>query len=220
MRVKHMFPTMQGEGSRAGQPAMFVRFSGCNLWGGTEATRDRGNGVCALWCDTDFHGGTSYTAEELAERVLQETAGWGGIPLVVLTGGEPMLQLQRPEGIHFLALLQPHCDLALETNGTIRIPGAVRALLDHVTVSPKREMAEHHLVHIQQRSGTDLKVVAPQWKPEQLREMDRWDFDHFYIQPLDDGKTAPSITAARALDVARELGWRVSVQTHKLVGME
>jgi organic radical activating enzyme len=220
LRVKEVFATMQGEGSRAGTPCVFVRLSGCNLWAGTQSTRLAGRGACAAWCDTDFHGGDQVDVVALVDDVLRLTDGWAQ-PAVVVSGGEPMLQLRRPAGEALVAGLQGQgVHVAVETNGTVAAD--VLAQLDHVTVSPKalgqrRAVAPVDLDHVLVRTGTDLKVVVPQWSVVALATMARWDFTHRYLQPLDDGDPARYVGAC--LHLAQRDGWRVSVQTHKLVGL-
>ena len=227
LTVKETFVTLQGEGSRAGQPAVFVRFAGCNLWSGFEKYRHKGRGECAAWCDTDFATGEPISPRKLVKRVVELSDGWA-TPFVVLTGGEPMLQLKRGTGQDFLALLESAgVAIAIETNGTIDVGDLYPSVIDHVTVSPKPLVGEEPGVglpgfdHIVQRRGTDLKVVVP--TPFDLDALSGWDFDHWFVQPMDrgevDGDKPGSHALIGAIKNAERLGWRVSIQTHKYVGL-
>ena len=203
--VKEMFLTLQGEGAQAGRRAVFLRLAGCNLWSGREA--DRAAAACNF-CDTDFVGtdginGGRYEADDLARRAALL---WGEAPYarVVVTGGEPSLQL---DGALIDALHGNGFEVAIETNGTLPAPAG----LDWICVSPKAG------TEIVQRSGNELKLVWPQpgIDPEALTA---WDFDHFLIQPMDcaDGEAA----LAAAVDyVMAHPRWRLSLQTHKLLGL-
>jgi 7-carboxy-7-deazaguanine synthase (Cx14CxxC type) len=203
--VKEIFLTLQGEGMQAGRRAVFLRFAGCNLWTGRE--RDRAAAQCNF-CDTDFVGtdgenGGRYEMAALADRVSELWAG-GERPLVVITGGEPMLQL---DAALIAALHAKGFELAVETNGTLPAPPGI----DWICVSPKAG------TQVVQRSGDELKLVWPQdgIDPEALAG---WDFRHFLIQPMDcaDGEAA----MAAAIDfVMRNPRWRLSLQTHKLLGL-
>jgi len=203
--VKEIFLTLQGEGMQAGRRAVFLRFAGCNLWTGRE--EDRAAARCTF-CDTDFVGmdgenGGRYDAEALADKVAS-LWGRGERPLVVITGGEPMLQLDSPliDALHARGF-----EIAVETNGTLLAPGG----LDWICVSPK---AGNEVV---QRSGNELKLVWPQpgIDPEALTG---WAFDHFLIQPLDGVDRAASEAAAIEF-VLNNPRWRLSLQTHKLLGL-
>jgi len=203
--VKEMFLTLQGEGMQAGRRAVFLRLAGCNLWSGRE--QDRVQARCTF-CDTDFVGtdgqnGGRYEAVPLAAaaRTL-----WGDKerPLVVITGGEPMLQL---DAVLVGALHDQGFEVAVETNGTLP---AVEGL-DWICVSPKAG------TQIVQRRGNELKLVWPQpgLDPAALLS---WEFEHFLIQPLDCADAA----AARAAAIDQVLAdprWRLSVQTHKMLGL-
>jgi 7-carboxy-7-deazaguanine synthase len=203
--VKEIFLTLQGEGMQAGRRAVFLRFAGCNLWSGRE--QDRASAQCRF-CDTDFvgtdgeHGGR-YEAEALAERVA---ALWGEAarPLVVVTGGEPMLQLDAPllDALHARGF-----EVAMESNGTL--PAA--AGLDWICVSPKAG------TEVVQRSGDELKLVWPQQGIDPASFL-VWDFRHFLIQPMDGPDREASIEAAIAYVMAHPR-WRLSLQTHKLLGL-
>ncbi|WP_114951943.1 7-carboxy-7-deazaguanine synthase [Sphingosinicella terrae] len=203
--VKEIFLTLQGEGMQAGRRAVFLRFAGCNLWSGREA--DRADAKCRF-CDTDFVGtdgsrGGRYEAEALAGEV---EALWGEAPrrLVVVTGGEPMLQLDEAliDALHARSF-----EVAVESNGTLPAPPG----LDWLCVSPK---AGNEVV---QRSGNELKLVWPQdaIDPDELV---RWDFDHFLIQPMDCADRQAALEAAVAFVMANPR-WELSLQTHKLLGL-
>jgi 7-carboxy-7-deazaguanine synthase (Cx14CxxC type) len=215
--VKEIFYTLQGEGQNAGRPAVFCRFSGCNLWTGRESDRHRA--VCQF-CDTDFigagpDGGRFAHASLLADAVLSRwplvEAGraTGGRPLVVCTGGEPLLQLDTAaiEALHVRGFA-----VAVETNGTQPAPAG----LDHVCVSPK---AGAPLVLTR---GNELKLVFPQPQPEaQPERFTMLDFERFFLQPMDTGDAAATranTQAALAYCLAHPQ-WRLSLQTHKLVGI-
>jgi 7-carboxy-7-deazaguanine synthase (Cx14CxxC type) len=203
--VKEMFLTLQGEGMQAGRRAVFLRLSGCNLWSGRE--KDRASATCTF-CDTDFVGtdgenGGRYAAAALAEQA-RALWGQGDRPLVVVTGGEPMLQLDPPL---ISALRGQGFEVAIETNGTLpAAPG-----LDWICVSPKAGS------QIVQRSGNELKLVWPQSgiDPEALLS---WEFDHFLIQPLDCADPAATRAAAISYVMANPR-WRLSLQAHKLLGL-
>jgi 7-carboxy-7-deazaguanine synthase len=206
--VKEIFLTLQGEGVHTGRRAVFLRFAGCNLWSGRE--QDRSNAVCRF-CDTDFvgtdgeGGGKFAVADTLAEAVA---AMWGdvtgGKPYVVVTGGEPLLQLDIAliEALH-----HRNFEIGVETNGTLpALPG-----IDWLCVSPK---AGSETV---QRSGNELKLIWPQ-PGSDAEVMSDWAFDHFLIQPMD----GPELEANRAASIAFILAnpkWRLSTQTHKILGI-
>jgi len=203
--VKEIFLTLQGEGMQAGRRAVFLRFAGCNLWTGRE--EDRADAQCRF-CDTDFVGmdgenGGRYEAGALAEMV----AGlWGESegPLVVITGGEPMLQL---DDALVAALHGRGFEIAVETNGTLAAPAG----LDWICVSPKAG------TEVVQRSGDELKLVWPQPGIDPAALM-AWDFRHFLIQPMDCADADAARAAAIAL-VMEDPRWRLSLQTHKLLGL-
>jgi 7-carboxy-7-deazaguanine synthase (Cx14CxxC type) len=204
--VKEIFLTLQGEGMQAGRRAVFLRFAGCNLWSGREA--DRGRAQCTF-CDTDFVGtdgenGGRYDAAALADRVLA-LWGEGPRPLVVMTGGEPLLQA---DGELIAALHARGFEVAVETNGTV---APAPAGIDWICVSPKAG------TEVVQRSGNELKLVWPQQGIDPA-ELARWSFDHFLIQPMDCADKQAS--AAAAIDfVLNHPRWRLSLQTHKLLGL-
>jgi len=205
--VKEIFLTLQGEGGQAGRPAVFCRFAGCNLWSGRE--QDRATAVCNF-CDTDFvgmdgpGGGRFATADDLAAAV---EAAWQGGPsdrLVVLTGGEPLLQLDEPL---IAALHGRGFSLALETNGTIAVPAGV----DWICVSPKADAP------LAQVSGHELKLVYPQVGVDPAR-FEGLSFERFLLQPMDGPARAENTQAAIAYCLAHPR-WRLSVQTHKYLGI-
>ncbi len=215
--VKEIFFTLQGEGANAGRPAVFCRFAGCNLWTGRE--QDRHKATCQF-CDTDFigtngpGGGRFATAEALAHAVAAKwpRSSLGGAPskrerpFVVCTGGEPLLQLDEAlvDALHARWF-----EIAVETNGTQVPPRGV----DHVCVSPK---AGAPLVL---RSGTELKLVYPQTQPEaQPERFEELDFQHFYLQPMDGPERAINTELAMRYCLERPQ-WRLSLQTHKLLGI-
>jgi 7-carboxy-7-deazaguanine synthase len=204
--VKEMFYTLQGEGARAGRAAVFVRFAGCNLWSGRE--QDRASAICQF-CDTEFvgtdgdGGGKFETAEALADAAAALWPG-GGAPYVVCTGGEPLLQLDAPL---IAALHARGFEIAIETNGTILAPAGI----DWVCVSPK---AGAELV---QRTGNELKLVYPQsgCDPSQFEDLR---FEHFFLSPMDSAAREANTQAAIAYCLAHPR-WRISLQTHKFIGL-
>ncbi len=208
--VKEIFYTLQGEGANAGRPAVFCRFAGCNLWTGREA--DRARAVCQF-CDTDFvgtdgpGGGSFSTAADLARAVRAAwpaTTAASAKPLVVCTGGEPLLQLDESA---IAALHAEGFEVAVETNGTQPAPAG----LDWICVSPK---AGAPLVLT---AGQELKLVFPQRgaEPERFREMA---FEHFFLQPMDGADRARNTTLAVDYCLAHP-EWRLSLQTHKMLGI-
>ncbi|MFC4291395.1 7-carboxy-7-deazaguanine synthase [Sphingorhabdus arenilitoris] len=208
--VKEIFLTLQGEGVQAGRRAVFLRFAGCNLWSGLE--RDRASAICQF-CDTDFVGmdgenGARYAdAAALADKVA---ALWGDGTdrrYVVMTGGEPMLQVDDA----LVAALHRHgFEVAMESNGTI----PAQADIDWICISPKAGS------EIVQRSGNELKLVWPQAGSD-AGAMAAWQFDHFLIQPMDSGSddaNAANIQAATRF-VQDNPRWRLSLQNHKILGL-
>ena len=205
--VKEMFLTLQGEGVQAGRRAVFVRFAGCNLWSGRE--QDRATAVCRF-CDTDFVGTDGLGGGKFADAAALVAAVegfWGegrDERFVVLTGGEPMLQIDDAlvDALHAAGFF-----IAIESNGTLPVhPG-----IDWVCISPK---AGSETV---QRSGDELKLVWPQAGSD-VAAMERWDFGHFLLQPLDDPRADANREAAMALVMARPR-WRLTLQTHKMLGL-
>jgi 7-carboxy-7-deazaguanine synthase len=206
--VKEAYYTLQGEGGQSGRAAVFCRFAGCNLWSGREA--DRATAVCSF-CDTDFvgtdgpSGGKFDTPSALAEHIARHwPAGLPGRPLVVCTGGEPLLQLDEPliDALHALGF-----EVAVETNGTQPAPAG----LDWICVSPK---ADAPLVLTR---GHELKLVYPQpaAMPERFAALD---FEHFFLQPMDGLEQRRNTRLAIDYCLAHPQ-WRLSVQTHKTVGI-
>jgi len=210
--VKEIFYTLQGEGRNAGRPAVFCRFSGCNLWTGREV--DRAKAICQF-CDTDFvgvgsDGGRFESPDALADAVLARWPGVrygradGGRPLVVCTGGEPLLQLDVAaiDALHARGF-----QVAVETNGTRHAPAGI----DHLCVSPK---AGAEWV---QRHGSELKVVWPQAGLD-LDMLEQADFTYRYLQPMDGPLQARHIAQCIEQCLARP-AWRLSLQTHKVTGI-
>ncbi|MHA7900858.1 MAG: 7-carboxy-7-deazaguanine synthase [Henriciella sp.] len=210
--VKEAYVTLQGEGAQTGRAAVFLRFAGCNLWSGLE--RDRATAICNF-CDTDFvgtdgdHGGKFVGAEALARHVKSvwdESGPEGGKPYVICTGGEPLLQL---DAAAIAALKAAGFEIGVETNGTLAAPDG----LDWICVSPKANAP------LQQRSGNELKLVFPQDEPEaQPSQFESLQFQHFFLQPKDDRAHAQNI-AATAAYCMKHPKWRLSLQTHKLIGL-
>jgi 7-carboxy-7-deazaguanine synthase (Cx14CxxC type) len=204
--IKEMFYTLQGEGTHTGRPAVFCRFAGCNLWSGRE--QDRAKAECQF-CDTDFvgvdgeGGGKFTTADDLADACAQ-VAGEAAARFVVLTGGEPMLQVDDAliDALHARGF-----EIAIETNGTLPVPRAI----DWICVSPKAG------TDLKQRSGDELKLVYPQAEldPEEVAGLA---FTHRYLQPMD-GPDAKANTERAVAYCKSHPGWRLSLQTHKLLGI-
>ena len=205
--VKEMFLTLQGEGVQAGRRAVFVRFAGCNLWSGRE--RDRATAICRF-CDTDFVGTDGLGGDRFADAaaLVRAVEGFWGAGLerrfVVLTGGEPMLQV---DGALVDALHAAGFFIAIESNGTLPVHRGI----DWVCISPKAGSTTV------QRWGDELKLVWPQ-PGSDLDELERWDFGAFLIQPLDDIDADAHQVAATALVMERPR-WRLSLQTHKMLGL-
>ena len=205
--VKEIYYTLQGEGAHSGRAAVFCRFSGCNLWTGRE--QDRETAIC-WFCDTDFigtdgpGGGKFRSADDLAEAVASHWPSFAGRPLVVCTGGEPLLQLD----VAAIEALHRHgFEVAVETNGTQPAPEG----LDWITVSPK-EGADLAL-----RAGNELKLVYPQAgaMPEMFESLS---FEYFFVQPMD-GPEIEQNTDAAVRYCLEHPQWRVSLQTHKYLGI-
>ncbi len=210
--VKEMFLTLQGEGVQAGRRAVFLRFAGCNLWTGRE--QDRARAICQF-CDTDFvgtdglGGGKFADADALADAALGFWGTGGGDPYIVLTGGEPMLQIDDAlvDALHARGFI-----IAIESNGTLPVHPAI----DWICISPKAGS------DVVQRSGHELKLVWPQpgagHSLADVAEMERWAFDHHLLQPLDDAHQQDNARAAIALVMDRPQ-WRLTVQAHKYLGL-
>ena len=205
--VKEIFLTLQGEGGQAGQPAVFCRFAGCNLWSGRE--EDRADAVCTF-CDTDFvgmdgeGGGRFRSAGDLAAAVEAAWTGGSDHRLVVCTGGEPLLQVDAPliEALHARGFR-----IALETNGTLAAPEGI----DWICVSPKADAP------VVQTRGQELKLVFPQAGVDPAR-FEAMDFERFLLQPMDGPARVENTQAAIAYCLAHPR-WRLSVQTHKYLGI-
>lgn len=207
-QVKEIFYTLQGEGANAGRPAVFCRFAGCNLWSGRE--EDRASAVCRF-CDTDFvgtdgpDGGRFAQAGELASAIASRwPASGAGTKLVVFTGGEPLLQLDAAliDAMHAQGF-----EIAVESNGTIAAPAGI----DWLCVSPKAGAP------LMQTRGQELKVVVPQ-PALSLDDLAHLDFQHFFLQPMD-GPEAAVNTQWAIEQCLRDPRWRLSVQTHKVIGI-
>jgi len=204
--VKEIFYTLQGEGVRAGRPAVFCRFSGCNLWSGRES--DRATAICQF-CDTDFVGTDGELGGKFADSVaLAQTinglwpSAYTASKYVVFTGGEPLLQLDAAliDAMHACGF-----EIAIETNGTVAVPTGV----DWICVSPK--MGAQLIVH----RGNELKVVIPQAEQD-LHAYENLDFAHFFVQPM--AGAATKHNTRLAIEVCkRNPKWKLSIQTHKLL---
>jgi 7-carboxy-7-deazaguanine synthase len=214
-QVKEIYFTLQGEGAQTGRGAVFLRFAACNLWSGREADREKA--VCQF-CDTDFvgvdgpGGGRFADAASLAAAALshwpEARSGGSGKapkPYVVCTGGEPLLQLDPPliDALHAAGF-----EIGVESNGTIEAPAG----LDWICVSPKSDAV------LKQRSGDELKLVHPQTGVDPA-SFEGLDFQHFFLQPMDGPARAQNTHAAIAYCLERPL-WRLSLQTHKLIGLK
>lgn len=208
-KIKEIFYTLQGEGAQAGRPAVFCRFSGCNLWSGRE--EDRAKAICQF-CDTDFwgtdgeNGGRYASAKELVDKIASLWPDLGeGHPYVVCTGGEPMLQLDQKlvDTLHDSGF-----EIAVETNGTIEPPKGI----DWICVSPKAN------TEILITKGNELKLVYPQEAalPSQFEQLN---FEHFYLQPMDDGPLSEQNTQACVQYCLQHPQWKLSLQTHKLLNI-
>lgn len=209
--VHEIYYTLQGEGAHTGRPAVFLRFAGCNLWTGRE--QHRAEAVCRF-CDTEFvgtggpGGGKFADAAVLAEAVL---AAWpadaGGSPYVVCTGGEPLLQLDEAaiDALHAAGF-----EVGVESNGTVAAPRGI----DWLCISPKGSAA------LAQREGDELKLVYPQPEPEaQPSQFEHLPFAHFFLQPLDNADRDDNTRRCIAYCLAHPR-WRLSLQTHKVVGID
>lgn len=205
--VKEMFKTLQGEGAQAGRTAVFCRFTGCNLWSGRE--EDRAGAVCRF-CDTDFvgmdgpGGGRFATAEMLADALARMWGEERERRFVVFTGGEPLLQLDPVliEAVHARGF-----EISVETNGTLPAPEGI----DWLTVSPKGTAP------LVQRSGHELKLVFPQVERDPA-DLAGLDFQHFFLQPMDGPDRLGNTEAVVAYCLAHPR-WRLSLQTHKVIGI-
>lgn len=216
-RVKKIFPTWQGEGYHTGTRSMFVRLVGCNLWSGLEKDRHRDavrHGVtCPMWCDTDFTptGSDSLTAVDVLDR-LREHYPHGGVP-VVITGGEPFLQVDD----HLITTLRGGgFRVHVETNGTVRIGDRLSVFPDWITCSPKTE--EERVVL---ETMSEIKLVVPDYQPEMFPNLIRVQSERgvrLFVQPCDD---PPRDNIRTCLAITRkDPRWRISLQTHKMMGVE
>ena len=205
--VKECFLTLQGEGVQSGSRAVFLRFAGCNLWSGRE--QDRATAECRF-CDTDFvgtdgEGGGKFKQADLLAAHVERLWGDGQDQrLVVITGGEPMLQLDPAlvDALHARGF-----KIAVETNGTLPATSGI----DWICVSPKAG------TEVVQRSGNELKLVWPQEGIDPV-QLESWAFDHFLVQPMDCPEREAAVEAAVRLAMERP-GWRLSLQAHKVVGL-
>ena len=207
--VKEIFLTLQGEGVQAGRRAVFLRFAGCNLWSGLE--KDRASAICQF-CDTDFVGmngenGGRYETTALANKVADLWGAGNDHRYVVMTGGEPMLQV---DAAIVAALHAQGFEVAIESNGTV----AAEPSIDWVCISPKAG------ADVVQRTGHELKLVWPQ-SGSDTRAMEGWDFTHHLIQPMDSGSdSANAANKKAALEfVNANPKWRLSLQSHKILGL-
>jgi len=205
--IKEIYYTLQGEGYHTGRPAIFIRFSGCNLWSGKE--KDRKKAICN-WCDTDFFGtngtnGGKYSAKNIKKKILDLwPLNVKSLPYVILTGGEPLLQIDDKlvKNIHDAGF-----EIGLETNGTLNPPDGI----DWICVSPK---ANTDLILLK---GNELKVVYPQ-SGINPRIYEKLQFEHFFIQPMDG--TDQQKTTKKSKDfVMKNPVWKLSIQTHKILGI-
>lgn len=206
-KVKEIYYTLQGEGEHTGRAAVFLRFTGCNLWSGRE--EDRSDAVCQF-CDTEFYGmdgegGGKYDANSLAEKALSLWPVEKDQKYIVCTGGEPLLQLDEEL---IKALHQRGFEIGIETNGTITVPKGV----DWICVSPKAN------TEVVVWKGNELKLVVRQEGIDPA-SFENWDFQHFFLQPMD-GPYVKEFTAWATDYCLKHPKWRLSLQTHKLLGMK
>lgn len=205
-RIKEIFYTLQGEGFHSGRPAVFCRFTACNFWNGRE--KDREDSICSF-CDTDFIGtdgslGGSYSSEQLVKIIQDCWPENKANKFVVCTGGEPLLQLDEEliQSLHAY-----NFEIAVESNGSVKAPKGI----DWLTISPKS------LDHFTQQSGNELKLVFPQDKI-QPEDLEPFPFDHYFLQPMD-GKKAQENTRLSAEYCMAHPKWKLSLQTHKFIGL-
>ncbi len=220
--IKESFYTVQGEGFHAGTPALFIRLSGCNMWTGLEQHRARdaarNHAECPKWCDTDFANGTMMDGVGLAQIV--DGTFPKDVPLVVLTGGEPLLQVDA-ELIAVVRSIAPGAEIAVETNGTVvpKVPHGTRYGIDWICVSPKQHPDRLKLAH-----GNELKVVYPAYDPRVFAEY-RKGFGHAYVSAEATttavGQSLISKTNLQnaAAFVMQEPGWKLTTQGHKVWGL-
>jgi 7-carboxy-7-deazaguanine synthase (Cx14CxxC type) len=205
-RIKEIFFTQQGEGKNTGKDFIFVRFSGCNLWSGQE--KHRASAICKF-CDTDFYGtdginGGKYLAKELIEKIKSLWISADSQIRVVLTGGEPLLQVDK--GL-ISALKKENIYIAVETNGTLEAPDGI----DWICMSPKAN------TEIKLRKGSEVKVVYPQknLNPDNFNVLD---FKNFYIQPMDSENYEDNVSQSVKYCMQNP-NWKLSLQTHKILGI-
>lgn len=214
--IKEMFRTVQGEGFHTGTAALFIRFAGCNMWNGHDEDRmrdaQRNQAQCPLWCDTDFVGGTKMTAVEIREYVESQKA----VPLIVLSGGEPLLQVDD-DLLCVLHDAAPEARIAIETNGTARplftydkkLPGNGWLW---ITLSPKRRRDRTVIT-----CASELKLVYPAYDPSEWADFNA---QHFFLQPCADQTVRQlEVERAAAAYVTNNYRWRLSLQTHKVLGV-
>ena len=206
-KIKEIYYTLQGEGFHTGQAAIFCRFTGCNLWSGRE--EDRHKAICQF-CDTDFVGmdgelGGRYSAKSLVEVIRSLWPDPSSSCFVVFTGGEPALQLDAEliEELH-----EHNCFVAIETNGTLKLPNGI----DWICMSPK---AGSNVII---RSGNELKLVFPQeaMMPDKFED---WSFEHLYLQPMDSEEVEEN-TRYAVKYIRSNPKWKLSIQTHKILGIQ
>ena len=205
-RIKEIFFTQQGEGKNTGKDFIFVRFSGCNLWSGQE--KHRASAICKF-CDTDFYGtdginGGKYQAKELIEKIKSLWISADSQIRVVLTGGEPLLQVDK---VLISALKKENIYIAVETNGTLDAPDGI----DWICMSPKAN------TEIKLRKGSEVKVVYPQknLNPDNFNVLD---FKNFYIQPMDSENYEDNVSQSVKYCMQNP-NWKLSLQTHKILGI-
>lgn len=205
-RIKEIYFTQQGEGSNTGRDFVFVRFSGCNLWSGKE--KNRKSAICQF-CDTDFYGtdginGGVYTARQLIEKIKSLWVSRDDNIAVVLTGGEPLLQVNDEL---VAALKQEQIYIAVETNGTLDAPDHI----DWICMSPKAN------TEIKLKKGNEIKVIFPQESLD-LEKFSLFDFSEFYLQPMDSNKYQENLNATITY-CQKNPKWKLSLQTHKILGI-
>ena len=205
-RIKEIYFTQQGEGSNTGRDFVFVRFSGCNLWSGKE--KNRKSAICQF-CDTDFYGtdginGGVYSAKQLIEKIKSLWVSRDDNIAVVLTGGEPLLQVNDEL---VAALKQEQIYIAVETNGTLDAPDKI----DWICMSPKAN------TEIKLKKGNEIKVIFPQESLD-LEKFSLFDFSEFYLQPMDSNKYQENLNATITY-CQKNPKWKLSLQTHKILGI-
>ncbi len=197
-KIKEIFYSLQGEGAHTGRPAIFCRFSDCNLWTGKE--EDRADAICKF-CDTDFIGGKDYQLEELVEEIAKQWPG-GGTPYVICTGGEPLLQVDEAL---IDALHKAGFEVGMETNGTVG-KRDIAAKLDWVCISPKAD------ARLKLEQGHELKLVFPQVENHPA-DFENLKFEHYYLQPCDGVEGSMQQAITYCMEHPR---WKLSLQTHKI----